>query len=113
MLEMIKNGEVVVRKNRVPCIKARPSEGIRCRDIWFDINVPRSKEVYHYPTQKPIKLYERMIKASSNEGDTVLDPFCGSGTTLVAAKNLGRNFIGIDISSDAVKMSKHRLEEGK
>lgn len=67
-------------------------------DYWKDIGSmgANRKEVVGYPTQKPIKLYERIIKASSNEGDVVLDPFCGSGTTLVAAHKNGRKWIGID-----------------
>ena len=62
-----------------------------------------------YPTQKPVALLERIIKASSNQGDTVLDPFCGSGTTLVAAKTLGRNYIGIDQNPEAVRIAQSRL----
>jgi len=68
-----------------------------------------SKEKLGYPTQKPLKLLERIIKASSKEGDTVLDPFCGSGTTLVAAKNLNRNYIGIDINKNAIDLCNKRL----
>ena len=68
-------------------------------DTWADIPSlnNQSKERTGHPTQKPLVLYERMIQASSNEGDIVLDPFCGSGTTLVAAENLGRRWVGIDI----------------
>ena len=62
-----------------------------------------------YPTQKPIELYERIIKASSNEGDVVLDPFCGSGTTLIAAEQLGRQWIGIDSSKDACQTAQKRF----
>lgn len=63
-----------------------------------------------YPTQKPIALLERIIKASSNKGDIVLDPFCGCGTTIEAAVNLERRFVGIDISSFAIDLiSKERL----
>ena len=67
--------------------------------IWNDIdNVQsQSKERLGYPTQKPLALYERIIKTSSNEGDTILDPFCGCATTLVAAEKLGRHWVGIDI----------------
>ena len=81
--------------------------------IWIDIPgfgiISQSKQRTGYPTQKPIKLYERIIEASSNEGDLVLDPFCGSGTTLVAAQNLGRNWIGIDKNKSAVDISTERL----
>ena len=67
-------------------------------DSWTDINILHSqaKERTGYPTQKPAELYERMIQASSNQDDIVLDPFCGSGTTLVSANNLSRYYIGID-----------------
>ena len=67
--------------------------------------VPRSpRENLGYPTQKPVKLLERIIKASSNEGDLVLDPFCGCGTTLASARTLNRKWIGIDISPFAAKL---------
>ncbi len=79
-------------------------------NIWSDINRLTKSE---YPTQKPEKLLERIILASSNPKDIVLDPFCGSGTTCVVAKKLGRNFIGIDNSEDAVKLSEQRLKEIK
>jgi site-specific DNA-methyltransferase (adenine-specific) len=67
-------------------------------NVWTDISpiVPWSKERNAHPTQKPIKLMERIVTMFSNEGDTVLDCFAGSGTTLVAAKNLNRNYIGIE-----------------
>ena len=68
-----------------------------------------SKNVTGYPTQKPIALLERIIKASSNQGDVVLDPFCGSGTTLRAAKTLGRKYIGIDQNPEAIRISENRL----
>ena len=71
------------------------------------INV--SKERTDYPTQKPEVLLEKIIKASSNENDLVLDPVCGSGTTGVACKKLNRNFIGIDSNLEAIKISKERL----
>src|SRR5690606_19525357 len=64
-----------------------------------------------YPTQKPVALLERILKASSNEGDVVLDPFCGCGTTIAAAQNLGREWIGIDITHLAVGLQKFRLKD--
>ena len=80
-------------------------------DWWYDIQWINNmaKERVGYPTQKPLKLYERIIKASSNEGDTVLDPFCGSGTTLIAANKLNRHSIGIDINSDVKDIINSRL----
>ena len=68
-----------------------------------------SKERLGYPTQKPLALLERIIKASSNPGDTVLDPFCGCGTTVHAAETLGRKWIGIDISPFAAGLIRERL----
>ena len=64
-----------------------------------------------YPTQKPLALLERIIKASSNEGDVVLDPFCGCATACVAAENLGRRWVGIDISPKAVELVNMRLQQ--
>ena len=62
-----------------------------------------------YPTQKPLKLLDRILKASSSEGDVVLDPFCGCGTTVQAAQNLNREWIGIDICVNACKVIENRL----
>ena len=80
--------------------------------IWTDI--PRigntSKERLGYPTQKPLALLERIIKASSKRGDIVLDPFCGCATTCIAAERLQRQWIGIDLSPQAVELVKLRLE---
>ena len=64
-----------------------------------------------YPTQKPLALLERIIQALSNEGDLVLDPFCGSGTAMVAAEKLGRQWVGIDLSPVAETQVKNRLEK--
>ena len=85
------------------------------RDIWdCDITKPLisgSKEYLKYPTQKPKALIERIIKASSNEGDIVADFYMGSGTSMVVAKELNRQFIGCDISQKAVGITNQRLEE--
>ena len=82
----------------VPQLKryAMPSQGRMPGDIWTDISPlsRRTKERTGYPTQKPLALLERIIKASSNEGDVVLDPFCGCATACVAAENLGRQWVG-------------------
>lgn len=82
-------------------------------DVWTDINMlnPMAKERLGYPTQKPEPLLERIIKASSNEGDLVLDPFCGCGTTLTVAERLHRHWIGIDITHLAITLMKHRLHD--
>ncbi len=68
-----------------------------------------NKNRENHPTQKPEGLYERMILASSNEGDTILDPFSGSGTALRVCQNLNRNCIGIELNPEYVKMTKERL----
>jgi DNA modification methylase len=88
------------------------SKGMLIGNLWDDISPVSSqaKERIGYPTQKPLALMERIIKASSNEGDVVLDAFCGGGTTLVAAAKLGRRFIGIDQSVQAIAVSQARLE---
>ena len=88
-------------------------EGKVPEDWWADIDPLHGpyKERLGYPTQKPLALLERIIRASSNEGDIVLDPFCGCGTTLVAAEQLGRNWIGIDISKDAIDITEKRLRK--
>ena len=70
-------------------------------NLWTDINPPSGRERTGYPTQKSLALLERIIKASSNEGDVVFDPFCGCATTCVAAENLGRQWIGSDIWEEA------------
>jgi hypothetical protein len=81
--------------------------------IWEDIPPINSqaKEALGYPTQKPLALLDRIIKASSNKNDIVLDAFCGCGTALVAAQNLGRQWIGIDISPTACRVMAKRLRD--
>lgn len=80
---------------------------------WADIGILKgnSQERLGYPTQKPEKLLERIIKASTNEGDTVLDPFCGCGTAVASAQKLNRKWIGIDITHLATGLIKHRLQD--
>jgi len=87
------------------------SPGIRLQNIWDDIPPISSQaaERLGYPTQKPEALLERIIKASSNEGDIVLDPFCGCGTTITVAERLQRRWIGIDITHLAITLIKKRL----
>ncbi len=80
-------------------------------DYWNFAIAPRGKEYLGYPTQKPIKLLERIVAASSNEGDVVLDPFCGCGTTIAAAQALGRRWIGIDVTYIAIDLVRRRLED--
>ena len=86
-------------------------KGEEVPSLWDDIPPigSQAKERVGYPTQKPVALLERIVKASSNQGDVVLDSFCGSGTTLVAAKTLGRKYIGIDQNPEAVRIAQSRL----
>jgi len=79
-------------------------DGIVPDDVW-DIPFIHGNEAIGYPTQKPLDLLKRIIKASSNEGDTILDPFCGCGTAIIAAHDLRRYWIGVDISSDAYEVT--------
>jgi len=87
-------------------------KGIVMHDVW---DIPyihsQSKERLGYPTQKPEALMERIIKASSNKDDLVLDPFCGCGTTIAVAQKLQRKWIGIDVSPSACKLMKNRVEK--
>jgi hypothetical protein len=82
-------------------------------DVWTDIVSINSQaaERLGYPTQKPEELLERILQASSNEGDTVLDPFCGCGTTIAVAHRLKRRWIGIDITHLAINLIRHRLRD--
>jgi len=86
-------------------------EGTLPTDVWDDIEHLHGshKERLGYPTQKPLALLERIIKASSKEGDIVLDPFCGCGTTIAAAQKLERKWVGIDITTIAINLIKTRL----
>ena len=90
-----------------------PTKGMPLRDVWdISILAGSSKERLGYPTQKPIAVLERIIRASSNEGDVILDPFCGCGTTIEAAHKLRRDWIGIDISPFAVDLIQKRRMKG-
>ncbi len=87
-------------------------KGVPLSDVWeIPYLNPKANERNGYPTQKPILLLEQIIKIGSNEGDVVLDPFCGSGTTLAAAKLLKRKYIGIDISDAAISLCRERLSK--
>jgi len=87
------------------------AKGISVQDVWTDVFPVNSQaqERLGYPTQKPESLLERIITASTNEGDTVLDPFCGCGTAIIAAQRLKRRWVGIDITHLAVGLIKQRL----
>ena len=92
----------------------KDDKGDPVTDVWKDIlsfnYVCAAKESVGYPTQKPVALYKRIIKASSNEGDIILDPFCGSGTTLDAAQSLKRQWIGIDNQKQAIETIIERMK---
>jgi site-specific DNA-methyltransferase (adenine-specific) len=90
-------------------------EGRAIGSMWADCpamnaNTPLRRETTGYPTQKPLKLLDRIVRASSHEGALVVDPFCGSGTTLVAAAALGRRFAGCDVGRLAIETATRRLE---
>jgi site-specific DNA-methyltransferase (adenine-specific) len=107
-----KNGKTIYQKNSDgECELIEQKNGVPLSDVWeIPYLNPKAKERVGYPTQKPILLLERIIQIASNENDVILDPFCGSGTTLVAAKLLNRQYIGIDKLPEAIKLSKKRLE---
>ena len=100
---------------RIPRFKRYLDEqrGKPLGDVWTDIAPINSQaqERLGYPTQKPQALLERIISASSNHGDVVLDPFCGCGTTIHAAQKLGRQWIGIDVTYLAINLIKRRLRD--
>ena len=115
MADLIERGLVVQPKpGAVPRRKYYLDEGkgVAVQSLWDDLPNLHShaNERTGYPTQKPLPLYERIIKASSNEGDIVLDPFAGCATTLVAAERLGRQWVGIDIWEKAHEVVRLRLE---
>lgn len=106
------HGKAIYQKDSAGrIVSSGGKKGVPLSDVW-DIPYlnPKAKERTGYPTQKPILLLERIISLASNEGDLVLDPFCGSGTTLVAANLLKRRAIGIDISDEAVKLASERCK---
>ena len=116
MQELIDEGRVVQETpGAVPRYKRYLDEmaGVSLQDWWGDIKPigSRARERLGYPTQKPESMLERIINASSNEGDIVLDPFCGCGTATAAAERLKRRWIGIDITHLAITLIRHRLND--
>lgn len=92
-------------------INSDEKKGVPLGDVWeIPFLNPKAQERTGYPTQKPINLLEKIINLASDKGDEIFDPFCGSGTTCVAAKLTYRNSVGIDISKDAVELANKRLE---
>ncbi|MGQ9627228.1 MAG: DNA methyltransferase [Anaerolineae bacterium] len=114
MLQLEAEGRIYTG-SRIPQLKRYLDElpGQAVHELWADISPinPQAAERLGYPTQKPLALLERIIQASSNPGDVVLDPFCGCGTTIVAAQKLGRKWIGIDITHLAIALQKYRLKD--
>lgn len=102
-------------RGKVPAYKRYLDEmaGVAIPNLWIDISPINSQaaDALGYPTQKPEALLERIIAASSNEGDLVLDPFCGCGTTIAAAQKLNRRWVGIDITHLSIALQKYRLRD--
>ena len=115
MQEYHKSGKLYYTRNGTPRLKQFLDDmpGVPVQDVWIDIPPINSqaKERVGYPTQKPLTLLDRIIKASSHEADIVLDPFCGCATTLVAADRLQRDWIGIDISAKAAELVVERIRD--
>ena len=115
MLKLENEGRIFVTPGHIPQLKRYLDElqGEAVNDIWTDIPPinPRAKERLGYPTQKPEALLERIVSASSNEGDVVLDPFCGCGTAIAAAERLNRRWIGIDVTHIAITLIRHRIQD--
>lgn len=116
MAELVRCGRVLQSSpGAVPAFKRYLDEmpGVPLQDLWIDLNPigARAAERLGYPTQKPELLLERIIKTSSNEGDVVLDPFCGCGTATAVAQRLNRRWIGIDITHLAIGLVKSRLRD--
>ncbi len=116
MEELDRAGRLVYSSTGFPQLKQYLDEGRgrALQDVWDDIPSLQSSasERMGYPTQKPLALLERIIIAASNEGDVILDPFCGCGTAVVAAERLARRWIGIDVTHLAISLMKYRLHDG-
>ena len=112
---LMAEGRIVFTSTDMPRYKRYldDSLGSPLTDTWVDISPVNSqaRERLGYPTQKPEALLERIIQASSNEGDVILDPFCGCGTAIAAAERLNRRWIGIDVTHLAVALIRHRLRD--
>lgn len=85
------------------------ADGKQLRDVWR-FPVCQGKERTKHPTQKPLEIFKRLVEMASNEGDIILDPFCGSGTTLIAANQLNRKWIGIELKREYIEIANKRLE---
>jgi len=113
MIAMEKEGRIYYTKGGMPNYKRYLDEmpGVPLQNDWQDIPPALGEQDMGYPTQKPVALLERIIRSSSNEGDVVLDPFCGCGTTVHAAQRLNRNWVGIDVTHLAISLIQKRLRD--
>jgi DNA modification methylase len=116
MQQLFEQGRIIQTKpGTVPQYKRYLDEmpGVPLQDFWNDIPPIQAQaaERLGYPTQKPLALLERIIQASSNPGDIVLDPFCGCGTAIAAAEKLHRRWVGIDITHLLITLQKYRLKD--
>ena len=114
MEDLYANGLLYLPPNKSNAIKKKiylhTNAGKILGNVWTDIPNRGTKQI-RYQTEKPVPLLERIIMTSSNEGDIVLDPFLGSGTTAVACKRLNRKFIGVDINPKSIEITERRLQE--
>ena len=113
MRKFAKEGRLAYASSGMPEYKRYLDEmaGVPIQNSWHDITPASGAERLGYPTQKPLALLERIIAASSNEGDVVLDPFCGCGTAVHAAQKLGRRWIGIDVTHLAISLIEKRMHD--
>lgn len=111
--QMDQRGEIIWREGKRPLRKtyADNYQGTPFGSLWSDIPGASGKERTGYPTQKPLALLKRIIEASSEIGDLVFDPFCGCATTMIAAEDLSRRWIGIDIAPKAAELIKQRMDK--
>ena len=116
MRRLAAEGRIVYTSTGMPRLKieAGSLRGVPLQDVWANPDLwlnSAAAERLGYPTQKPVALLERIVQTSSNEGDIVLDPFCGCGTTIAAAQKLNRRWIGIDITHLAITLIRSRLSD--
>ena len=116
MRRLEEEGRIVYTRTGMPRLKIYTDSlrGVQVQDVWADSGLwlnAGSRERVGYPTQKPLALLDRIIKASTNEGDVVLDPFCGCATACVSAESMHREWIGIDLSPLAARLVEARLRE--
>ena len=114
MEKLFKEGKIIqLKPNTLPKLKRylKDMKGVPLSDLWIDIPTEQTthRKSVLYPTQKPENLLNRIISCSSNPGDLVLDPFCGSGTTIICANKLKRKWIGIDKNPQSIGITRERL----